>query len=522
MSLRRQAALTAAAVLLALCLAGTVSADDRDFLRERAAKPNLLFIVDSSGSMVGSPEAPGIIDSSRVTFGMVPGGGDDPYSRMGIAKRVLLNFMDDVTDANYALASYAQAQPADDSNAIPTKHWVYEALGRDRFHMIEPHYAYRLGYGETFGGILLDNPADILKKQLIGYNPYFDAALAIQTRFGPVNAYDTLAVDEIGRRYPYDLMPIYFGNCFEDDMGTPVDTSDDPDPKCGDRIFPFYASGIRDISGNMIAEEWYYGDLAAKRFPGCDPNRTPVVDDPNPDDGCLTEWNDNSGVIMVQKMRRVHLEIPIDHPVDSEPNHPLGMYADGTPVGNEQITDVPGNDDYDSDGNPDEDLDGDPDSDWVLYVDSVEEQNARECAPPQKWSTWTPTQTPTNTLTPTITSTPTNTYTPSNTPTPGPPTNTPTPGPPTNTPTITPTPTNTYTPTNTPTPGPPINTPTPGPPTNTPTITPTPTNTYTPTNTFTPTNTGTPTNTPTNTPVPPTPTNTPTNTPVPPTPTIPQ
>jgi len=488
MSLRRQAALTAAAVLLALCLAGTVSADDRDFLRERAAKPNLLFIVDSSGSMVGSPEAPGIIDSSRVTFGMVPGGGDDPYSRMGIAKRVLLNFMDDVTDANYALASYAQAQPADDSNAIPTKHWVYEALGRDRFHMIEPHYAYRLGYGETFGGILLDNPADILKKQLIGYNPYFDAALAIQTRFGPVNAYDTLAVDEIGRRYPYDLMPIYFGNCFEDDMGTPVDTSDDPDPKCGDRIFPFYASGIRDISGNMIAEEWYYGDLAAKRFPGCDPNRTPVVDDPNPDDGCLTEWNDNSGVIMVQKMRRVHLEIPIDHPVDSEPNHPLGMYADGTPVGNEQITDVPGNDDYDSDGNPDEDLDGDPDSDWVLYVDSVEEQNARECAPPQKWSTWTPTQTPTNTLTPTITSTPTNTYTPSNTPTPGPPTNTPTPGPPTNTPTITPT----------------------------------PTNTYTPTNTFTPTNTGTPTNTPTNTPVPPTPTNTPTNTPVPPTPTIPQ
>ena len=218
MSLKQQAALTAAAVLVALCLAGTASADDRDFLRERAAKPNLLFIVDSSGSMVGSPEAPGAIDSAIAPFGMVPGAGDDPYSRMGIAKRVLENFLTSVTNANYALASYAQAQPADGSNAIPTKHWVDEALGfwdkdlgaagayrADRFHMIEPKYAYRFGYGRTFSGILLDNPADILKKQLIGYNPYFDDALAIETRFGPVNAYD------VDNTLPYDLMPVYFG-----------------------------------------------------------------------------------------------------------------------------------------------------------------------------------------------------------------------------------------------------------------------------------------------------------------------
>jgi len=416
MSLTLHRALTAAAILVALCLAGTVSADDRDFLRERAAKPNLLFILDSSGSMVGSPEAPGQMLSSVAPFGMVPGGGDDPYSRMGIAKRVLLNFLRDVTDANYALASYAQAQPADGSNAIPTKHWVYEAVGfwnknaappayrADRFHMIEPNYAYRFGYGETFSGILLDNPANILKKQLIGYDPYFDDALALPTRFGPVNAYD------VDNTLPYDLMPVYFDNCFLDDMGTPADTTDDVHvcPKPGDFIFPFYASGIRDSStGIMTADEWYYGNLATKRFDDCEPNRT--ADGDNPDDGCLIEWNDNSGAILVQRMRRVRLEIPAANP-DGDPNHPLGILdpdgvansGDETPAGNKQITD-PGGDAYTF---ADDDLDGDTVSDWILYVDSVEEQNSRECGPPTQWPTWTPTLTPTNTPTATPTPTP--------------------------------------------------------------------------------------------------------------------
>jgi len=375
MSLKQQAALTAAAVLVALCLAGTVSADDRDFLRERAAKPNLIFIVDSSGSMVGSPEAPGAIDSAIAPFGMVPGAGDDPYSRMGIAKRVLENFLDSVTDANYALASYAQDQPALPDTAIPTKHWVYEALGRDRFRMIEPNYAYRFGYSETHAGILLDNPADILKKKLIGYDPYFDDALPHQTRFGPLNAFDTLAVDENGDRLAYDLMPIYFGSCFLDDKGTPADTTDDT-IMCGDRIFPFYPSGVRDGLGNMQSDRGYYGDLATNRFPDCITNRTGDAD--NPDDGCLVEWNEKVGVNTFQHIRRVVLEIPTDNPVDSEPNHPLGIYADGTPVGNVTITDTPGNDAYTS---ADDDLDGDTGSDWILYVDSVEEWKSRDPDP---------------------------------------------------------------------------------------------------------------------------------------------
>ncbi len=76
---------------------------------------------------------------SRVGYGMVPGAGDDPYSRMGIAKRVLREFLTDVTDATYALAGYAQAQPSDGSNAVPQKHWVYEARAGDRFSLVEPN-----------------------------------------------------------------------------------------------------------------------------------------------------------------------------------------------------------------------------------------------------------------------------------------------------------------------------------------------------------------------------------------------
>ena len=43
------------ALVLALCVAGQAMADDRDFLRERRARPNILFVLDSSGSMVCSP-----------------------------------------------------------------------------------------------------------------------------------------------------------------------------------------------------------------------------------------------------------------------------------------------------------------------------------------------------------------------------------------------------------------------------------------------------------------------------------
>ena len=120
---------------------------------------------------------------------------------MGIAKRVLREFLTDVTDANYVLAGYAQAPPADGSNPIPTKHWVYEAIGTwtRRFpptaRSLSPHgTGLRLPIrvrGDLCRRLALDNPADIYLGSMIGYTPYFDPALGaagVDDRFGPVRA----------------------------------------------------------------------------------------------------------------------------------------------------------------------------------------------------------------------------------------------------------------------------------------------------------------------------------------------
>ena len=60
------------ALAMAVLLAGTAVADDRDFLRKLAAPPNLIFILDTSGSMVGSPEEPGAIDNAIRPYAMQP------------------------------------------------------------------------------------------------------------------------------------------------------------------------------------------------------------------------------------------------------------------------------------------------------------------------------------------------------------------------------------------------------------------------------------------------------------------
>jgi hypothetical protein len=392
------------AVIAVLLTAFPSAADDRDFLRERAAPPVLVFILDTSGSMVGSPEEPGQMRGSRVGYGMVPGAGDDPYSRMGIAKRVLRDFLTNVTDATYALAGYAQAQPADDSNPIPQKHWVYEARDGDRFSLVEPGFAYRLGYAETFAGVLLDNPADILKSEMIGYSPYFDAASPLLDRYGPSNAYDT-GLTEDSLRLPYDLLPVYFGSCFVDNKETPLDPSDD-ETICRDNVFPFYATGERDINGDMIADEYYYGESG--RFPHCDPTRVP--DASNPDDGCLSEWLIPLSGSTIENRRRVQLRIPSTSP-GGDPNHLLAVDSSGTYVGNELVADPGGDDDYNLDGDDEPDYDGSESSDWILWVEMVEEQSSRTCLytiPP----TSTPTQTPTITPTPSVTPTATPTWTP--------------------------------------------------------------------------------------------------------------
>ncbi len=174
-------------------------------------------------------------------------------------------------------------------------------------------------------------------------------------------------------------MPVYFGNCFMDDGGTPADDTDDT-PRCWDTtgepattmVFPFYASGSYDIvDGHMVSERWYYGDPGSLTFPDCEPSITPTAD--NPDDGCLAEWEEVSGASILQHKRRVHLEIP--ETVNSQPNHFLAVDSGGNRVGNAVESDTPGNENYDGLGGADADYDGDDSNDWVLYVASVEQRN---------------------------------------------------------------------------------------------------------------------------------------------------
>ncbi len=410
--MRHQRFITVAALVAALAAAGFMTADDRDFMTQAAAPPNLIFILDTSSSMVLSPEVttegdppvPAALEGALLTSANVPGAGDDPYSRMGIAKRVLKDFLEDVGVANVVLAGYAQAEPADASNGVPLKHWVYEARAQDRFHMLEASYAYRFGYAENHAGILLDNPGEIYSRAMIGYKLYFDpASTAVTERFGLTNAYDTgyleTLPDASTLRLPYDLMPVYFGNCFMDDKGTPADDTDD-EPRCWDTtgepdttmVFPFYGSGAYDVvDGHLLSERWYYGDPGSLTFPDCEPSLTPTAD--NPDDGCLAEWEETVGASILQHKRRVHLEIPAT--IGGQPNHFLAVDAAGNRVGNTVESDTPGNENYDGLGGADADYDGDESNDWVLYVASVEQRNYKTCAPPSGIASWTPTPTKT-------------------------------------------------------------------------------------------------------------------------------
>ena len=75
--MRRSRTLRWLAVVAVFMTAVPAVADDRDFLRERAAPPVLIFILDTSKSMVGAPEEPGVMRGSRVihcsrTPGSVP------------------------------------------------------------------------------------------------------------------------------------------------------------------------------------------------------------------------------------------------------------------------------------------------------------------------------------------------------------------------------------------------------------------------------------------------------------------
>jgi hypothetical protein len=287
---------------------------------------------------------------------------------------------------------------------IPQKHWIYEARAQDRFRMVEPGYAYRFGYNQTHpnSGQYLDVAADLYKKKLIGYSLYFNPDdTEVPDRFGPVRGYDTgfrdTLPDGTQRPAPYDLMPIYFGTSFWDENHPTT-----PQPVYAWGVFPVYDGGNRVMggldAGDLIPSTWYYGeaDPNEEDYPGCNPmdaywDRN-LDGSPDPD-ACVNTWTvEIQNGVFRHYQRRVRLEIPDTY--GGVANHFMQINADESREGATRVDDG-GWEDYDLDGQFDADLDDDPAYDWMLYVNSVEQQREIECRPAGALPSWTPTNTPT-------------------------------------------------------------------------------------------------------------------------------
>jgi len=103
------AAAAAAAALLMAGLSGTARGDDKDLLRTTGAVPYVFFLLDTSSSMnadfQGNPLAMN---------------GEDPRSKMYIAKKQLYRVFLGSTDFHYGFAFYNQ-----DRTRVSAKHWLY-------------------------------------------------------------------------------------------------------------------------------------------------------------------------------------------------------------------------------------------------------------------------------------------------------------------------------------------------------------------------------------------------------------
>jgi hypothetical protein len=361
-----------AAVALALG-AGSATADDRDFLRERAAKPNILVLLDTSTSMIGTSEVATEFTEGEgpasINFGMLPGGGDDPRSRMGIAKAVLRDFLQNITEANFALAGYQYTMPEESGspvNPYPARHWVYQATAADRFGFLEAGFAYRIGWAEKTNlpsetVTPLPNPADYARSFLLGYDPYFDPDSASANYVEPWLRYGPVEAPELHPGNPYSTLPIYLmRNCETDDV-----VGDGTD--CGLRVFPFFTA--KDLVGVTALHQW------TSSFDNCTTGGV--------DGGCLGSWsvdNGTSPATITQFVRRAHLEVPTTD-TSGDPNHPIGEDTSGNMSGNREVSDA-GADDYTLDGTPDADYDGDESLDWLMRVQMVEQRKSRVCDVP--------------------------------------------------------------------------------------------------------------------------------------------
>lgn len=90
---------TPALLLAALLAGGLVLAGDRSLITKNPAKPNVMIILDTSGSMVGG---------SDVDLVAQPASVDDPASKIAISKRVLRKIINNTQTANFGFTHFRQ------------------------------------------------------------------------------------------------------------------------------------------------------------------------------------------------------------------------------------------------------------------------------------------------------------------------------------------------------------------------------------------------------------------------------
>lgn len=129
-----------------------VTADDRDLLREASGDPYVFFLLDSSGSMHWSPRClQEDIDAGACTRlcptgdCTVPLNGDDPDSKLYLAKSALYEVINSLEKISFGFATYNQ-----DSLGANHKHWIYEATNNGIDIPSWGHYP-AAGQREVFG-----------------------------------------------------------------------------------------------------------------------------------------------------------------------------------------------------------------------------------------------------------------------------------------------------------------------------------------------------------------------------------
>ena len=114
--------LAAAAAAVLLIDVPQAAGDDRDLLRTATADPYVFFILDTSASM-----------NADVDGNALPANGDDPRSKIFIAKKALYEVFLNASEFNYGFASYNQ-----DELRVHAKHWLYRPVAGTWPPVIEP------------------------------------------------------------------------------------------------------------------------------------------------------------------------------------------------------------------------------------------------------------------------------------------------------------------------------------------------------------------------------------------------